>query len=224
MKKFLTIALFIALAATIPLTVYLVQKGTQTRSEATFDMPISLINDSVGSQIPGGTTEINGPPKVTLVWPFIGKVGDAVALYGENFGVNAEDAVIFFGDTNVPSENIVEWTNNRIYFMIPDVPSGQLSAPITFMKVGVSSSWEEPFIVYDLGTKMQVTKPGDSVMTNNIPETYSVEIYLDDGSILYARPGSSTKIPPIRTVLTVVVKDNAGSPQPFYVEPIDFGF
>jgi hypothetical protein len=224
LSKLFTVILFLFVAISIPVTTYLLQQETDTRSEASFELPVSLITDTGQNNPETDTGTTTGAPEITLVWPFLGKVGDAVAIYGHNFGIDPTEYMVFFGPTAISQEDIIQWSSTQIFFTIPELPVGQLTAPITVMTVGVSSTWDKPFIIYDMNTSMQVMKPSTAITTSNIPVTFFVDVYLDDGNVISARPGSSTEIPSGRSVLSVVVKDPSGVSKPFFVEPTEFGF
>lgn len=224
LSKLFTIVLFLFVTVSIPVTTYLVQQETKTESEASFELPVSLINNAVQIADQTDTSVSTGVPVITLVWPFLGKVGDAVAIYGHNFGYDPANYLLFFGPTVISEENILQWSPEQICFLIPDLPVGQLAGQITVMAVGASSVWEKPFMIYDVSTEMQVMKPSTAIVTDNVPETFLIQVYLDDNSVISAYPEKTTEIPLGRSVVSLLVKNEQGVSQPFFVEPDDFDF
>ena len=79
-KTIIAWTFLIALVFSIPVVVWTAQQETKTEIGAYFAKPdLDILKQTYGPASPG-------QPQITLVWPFLGKVNDAVLIYGNNFG------------------------------------------------------------------------------------------------------------------------------------------
>lgn len=214
-KKIVGISLLAAVALATPVTVWVSQQQTQLASKAMFEKPDVI---DAAQKVGAPST---GQPQIQLVWPFLGKVGDAVLIEGQNLGTNPPEKEIRLGNLVVPEANINRWTPTLIEFTIPQ---GAVSNPISLTIAGKKASWSYLFTVYSLDTKIQVTENNDVVQVLNAPQNSSIEIYFSDGETLASNQLSGVNVPSDKTILTVVVKDSNNQNLPFFVEPEEFNF
>ncbi len=214
-KKIVGISLFAAIALATPVTVWVSQQQTRLASKAIFEKP--EIIESI--QKVGAPSE--GQPQIQLIWPFLGKVGDAVLIEGENLGNNPAQKEIKLGNLIVPETNINRWTPQLIEFTIP---ASAVSSPISLTIAGKKASWPYFFTVYDLNTPVQITENNDIVQVLNAPQGSTIEIYFSDGERIASDQLNKVMVPADKTILTLVVKDASNQNIPFFVEPEEFGF
>lgn len=214
-KKLTSMAMLLAIFVAIPVTVYVVQQQTRLDSKAFFEKPKPI----VPKKIYGAASE--GQPEITLVWPFLGKVGDAVLIHGKNLGNNPIDKTLKVGSQTATEQEINKWTPELIEFTIPQ---GSSFGPISLSVSGKEASWGFPFTVYDLDTLPQVTENNDVVKALNAPAGATLTIYYNDGSSLESDKMDNTQVASDKTIMSVLVKNSSGQPIPFFVEPTEFGF
>lgn len=214
-KKLTGLTFVFALILTIPVSVWVAQQETRTTGQAYFEKPKPIIPEKkYGPPSPG-------QPLITLVWPFLGKIGDAVLIHGENFGHNPINKILMVGDQIVPEKDILKWTPNLIEFLIPQ---GAQAGPISLQIEDKGASWNLPFTVYSLDTTIQVTENNDIVRVINGPAGGKAEIFFRDGKKIESSQFDGIAVPSDKTIISVLVKDKAGVPVPFFVEPEEFGF
>ncbi len=214
-KKIIGATALLIMVLAIPVTVWVSQQETRLASRAEFEKP-ALIKPVTryGPLSPG-------EPRINLVWPFLGKVGDAVLIEGENFGDNPENKQLSIGNVAVGEDKINRWTPNLIEFI---VPQNSFSSSISLTVGGKKASWPYLFTVYSLNTKIQVTENNDIVTVLNAPEGSILEIHFSDGEKTESTNLNATLIPADKVILTVLVKDKNNNPLPFFVEPEEFNF
>jgi hypothetical protein len=180
-KKIVGISLLAALTLATPVTVWVSQQQTHLASKAMFEKP--QIIESIQKV---GTPSL-GQPRIQLIWPFLGKVGDAVLIEGENLGNNPAQKEIKLGNLVVPEANINRWSPQLIEFTIP---AGAVSNPISLTIAEKKASWPYLFTVYDLNTPIQVTENNDIVQVLGAPQGSTIEIYFSDGESRPTKPSS----------------------------------
>lgn len=214
-KKIAGLTFVVALALAIPLTVNVALKQTKLGSQALFEKPQPIIP----TKQYGAPSE--GEPVITLVWPFLGKVGDSVLIHGQNLGNNPIDKSLKVGSESVIEEEIVRWTPDLIEFMIPQQAK---AGPVNLTVAGQSASWPYPFTVYSLDTKTQVTENNDVVRVLSGPAGGKAEIYFNDAGKIESANFQGINVPGDKTIISVLIKDKNNLPLPFFVEPAEFGF
>ena len=217
-KKLTGLSVVLALLLTIPLNVWLVQQETKTTSEASFENP-KLTRPEKKYGKPSGD-----PPQISLVWPFVGKVDDALLIYGQNFGDNPQDKILKMGQVTVNEEKINCWTPKLIEFQIPKLPPGGLSEPVSLTVAGQTTTWDYPFTVYDFETKTQIAKPNQSLILNHGPSGSKIEIFFDNGEKTEGLVLGQINLPEGKTIISLRVVDQNDQSLPFFVEPSEFGF
>lgn len=214
-KKLVSLTFVIALILAVPVSVWVVQQQTKLASEALFEKPKPIIP---GAKYGAPSAD---EPQITLVWPFLGKVGDVVLIHGKNFGNNPINKTLKVGNQKVSEEEIIKWTPNLIEFMIPQ---GALREPINLEVAGKSASWNFPFTIYSLETEIQVTENNDIVRVIKGPAEGKVEIFFRDGKKIESSQFDGIAVPHDKAIISVRVLDKNGIPVPFFVEPDEFGF
>ena len=111
-KKIIGFSSVAALVLAMPVTVWVSQQKTQLAGRAEFEKP-EIIEPTKKHGSPS-----EGSPRIALVWPFLGKVGDAVLIEGENFWENPQDKQLTINKQIVPESNINQWTPELIEFLI----------------------------------------------------------------------------------------------------------
>lgn len=214
-KKLVGYSFLAVIALAVPISVWVGQQKTQLAGRAEFEKP------SVIKPIKKHGPPSEGTPRIALVWPFLGKIGDAVLIEGENFGQNPKDKQLLINNQIVPEDDINQWTPELIEFLIP---KAALSGTISLQVARKKASWPYLFTVYSLQTKIQVTEKNDIVKVINASPETKMEIFFSDGEKMESDQLDGTSIPSDKTIISVAVKDKSGKPIPFFVEPSEFGF
>lgn len=219
-KQLTAAATLVGLTIAIPVSVWVARQDTELRSSAYFEKPVP--------PPAGGLNKNHGQPsedqpRINLIWPFLGKIGDSVLIEGYNFGDNPQNKVLKFGNTIVPEDQILRWTPTLIEFLIPSHPSGLVPETISLIVAGQIASWDYPFTVYDLTTLAQVAENQNLITVSGCPADSLVEIYFDNGEKLTSRVDTPLNIPET-AVLSVRLLDASGQALPFFVDPTEFGF
>jgi len=214
-KKLASFTFLIGLVLAIPISVWLVQQKTKSQSKAFFEKPNLIIPEKKYGQ------PSSGDPQITLVWPFLGKVGDSVLINGKNLGNNPINKKLKVGQQIVAEKEIIKWTPNLIEFMIP---SNAKYGPISLIVAGRKETWDFPFTVYKLETKTQVTENNDIVRVLKGPTDGIVKIYFSDREVIESKDFDSVRVPNNKTIVSVKILDRNHQPVPFFVEPDEFGF
>jgi len=214
-KKIFAVSFIALLALATPILVWTSQQETKLEGRAYFEKP------EVIKPVKKFGAISSGDPKIDLVWPFLGKIGDAVLIEGRNFGNNPQNKQLKIGNQIVPENKINQWTPELIEF---EIPEGAVSSLVNLKIGGKSASWSYLFIIYDLETKIQVTENNDIVRVLNAPQGSKIEIFFSDGERISSDQLDSVQVPSNKTILTVVVRNRSNNPIPFFVEPDEFGF
>jgi len=214
-KKIAGLTFVAALVLAIPLTVNVAMQQTKLKSSAFFEKPQPIIP----TKQYGAAS--SGQPVITLVWPFLGKVGDSVLIHGQNLGNNPIDKSLKVGSEPVIEEEIVKWTPDLIEFMIPQKAK---AGPVNLTVAGQLASWPYPFTVYSLDTKTQVMENNDVVKVLSGPADGKAEIYFSDGNKIDSADFQGINVPGDKAIISVLIKDKNGLSIPFFVEPAEFGF
>jgi len=214
-KKIVSFTFLAAIVLSIPVTVWVSQQETKLASKAYFEKP------EVIKPIQKYGAPPSGEPRIDLVWPFLGKPGDAVLIEGENFGENPRDKKLIFSGQLVPETDINRWTPNLIEFL---VPQGSNSGLISLETGGKTAGWPYFFTVYNLQTKIQVTENNDILRIINAPQGTKIEVFFTDGGQLISDQPQAIRLPSDKTIVSVLVKNSQDHLLPFFVEPEEFGF
>ncbi len=214
-KEIVGLTVLVTVVVSIPVTLLAVQKETQLEGTAgTGKTPHSFTK-------PSGETKLStGEPNLSLVWPFLGKVGDAVLIEGENLNQGKGSRAILVGGEVVSEDDIYRWEDEVIEFAVPE---GSGSGAVRVQMAGETLTWPYPFTVYDRGTEVRVVRVNNSLEVLNSPEDVELEVYLEGGVEPLWSDEPSVEIPEA-SVLSVAVRDSNGNLLPFYVEPQEFGF
>ena len=213
-KQLLGFSIIIALLAAVPITVWTTQQETETQSSAYFEKP-----DPIKKEY-GSAPQDN--PEISLVWPFVGKINDAVIIQGNNFGNNPKNKTLYLGNIQVKEEYIKDWQPKEIVFHIPPRSS---FGPISINIEGKKDSWTLPFTVYKTTTSTQVTEKDGIVWVNNNPIPVDLSLFMQDGQKIDSdNPELGVTYPQDNQIISVQVTNKRGIPLPFYVEPSEFGF
>ncbi len=216
-QKLTGITLLLAITLAIPVSVLVAQQQTKTQSKAFFEKPEPIsLEKEYGSPS-------QGSPQITLVWPFLGKVGDSVLIQGQNLGQNPLNKKLFLGSYQITEDDIIKWTPNLIEFVIPsNINPGSISN-INLTIADKGTSWGFPFTVYSIDTKTQVTENNDIVKVLNPPSEGRLEIYFKD-EVVTSDNLKQVQVPGNKSIISVLLKDKNNNPLPFFVEPTEFGF
>ena len=214
-KKLARFTFLTALVLAVPVSVWVVQQQTKSQSKAFFEKPKPIVIGKKYGQ------PSSGDPQITLVWPFLGKVGDSVLINGQNLGNNPINKKLVVGGQKVSEEEIIKWKPDLIEFMIP---RGSKYGPIRLEVAGKSASWDFPFTVYVLETKTQVTENNDIVKVLKGPAEGKVKIYFSDGEVIESEQFDGVSVAHDKTISSVKIIDRNNQAVPFFVEPDEFGF
>lgn len=214
-KKLASLTFLAGLILAVPVSVWVVQQQTKSQSKAFFEKPEVIIPEKKYGQ------PSSGQPKINLVWPFLGKVGDSVLLHGQNLGNNPINKQLTVDGKIVSEKEIIKWTPNLIEFMIP---RDSRRGPIKIKIAGKSASWDLPFTVYNLETKTQVTENNDIVRVMKGPAEGKIKIYFSDTEVIESNEFDSVKVPHDKTIVSIEILNRYNQPISFFVEPDEFGF
>jgi len=216
-KKIVGISIVFAAGVVIPITVWVTtQQETRLASKAYFEKPeVQVPTQEYGDPSAGN-------PQIGLVWPFLGKIGDAVLIEGNSFGDNPQNKRLIVGGVKAKEEDIRSWTPELIEFVIPE---GAKSGRISLEVAGRRADWPYYFTIYSVDTKIQVTENNDIVKVLGAPNGARVEIFYSDGTMLESGElDGNIPVASDKTIISVVVKDSRDNPLPFWVKPSEFGF
>jgi len=214
-KQIAALTLVAGLVLATPVTVWVSQQETKLASQAFFEKPDPIVPVEKHGNPP------KDQPQISLVWPFLGKPGDAVLIEGKNFGDNPKNRKIVVNNKQVPEEYIHKWEPNLIEFLVPE---GAKSGNIYLEAGGKRADWKYFFTVYYLDTQVQVTEKDDIVDVLKANPKNKVEIFFSDGEKIESDKMENIKVPGDKTIVSVIVKNSSGNPIPFFVEPEEFGF
>lgn len=215
LSKILAVTFFAGIVLATPVTVWVAQRQTQLAGRAMFEKP-EVVKPV---KIVGAPSE--GEPKIDLVWPFLGKMGDAVLIEGQNLGNNPQDKKLFVANQLVAEEKIERWTEELIEFLVPE---GAVSGNIHLEVGGKKAFYPYFFTVYGLETKVQASESSDIVRVINAPLEGKLEIFFSDGQKMESDQLEGVRVPADKTIISILLKNKAGSPVSFFVEPEEFGF
>lgn len=214
-KKLTAISFITVLVLAIPISIFVFNKQTKLGSEAYFAKPEPIVpGKRYGSPSAGN-------PQITLVWPFLGKIGDAVLIYGQNLGDNPMDKTLMLGNNKVSEKEINKWTPTLIEF---NIPKNTISGPVSLTVAGKKANWPFPFTIYTLDTKTQVTENNNIVRVLNGPPQGKIEIFFRDNTKIESQTFKGIKIPNNNTIISIKVINKNNSPIQFFVNPNEFGF
>jgi len=215
-KKLFGLTIALALCLAIPISVWVAQKPTNITKKAYFEKPTPPVKQFGRPSA--------GEPQITLVWPFLGKTGDAVLITGINFGNNPQAKTLYLDNLPVTENEIVRWTPDLIEFKIPASAPSIVFETISLSVTGRNAYWRYPFTVYDQTTKIQAVESGRILKIINPPAGGELEIFFSDGTKIDSTHLTGVTIPEGKTVISLVIRDNGELPISFFVEPDEFGF
>ncbi|MFC1711696.1 IPT/TIG domain-containing protein [Patescibacteria group bacterium] len=213
--KLTTITLFVGFVLVLPISIIVFNQQTRTTTVAKFDKP-EPIDTTKAYGFPSA-----GDPQISLVWPFLGKIGDTVLIYGNNLGDNPLDKTLKVGNQFVSEQDIIKWTPNLIEF---NIPKSTVSGSISIRVANKDNTWLYPFTVYGLDTKTQVMENNNILRVLNGPPDGTAVLFFEDGTKLETKEFKGANITSSQKIISVLVKDKAGNAIPFFVEPAEFGF
>jgi hypothetical protein len=218
-KYLFGVAAVFAMVLMIPITVYLNQQETKIEGQAFFKKPTTSTPTpyQYGSN-PKGTTTI------TLVWPFVGKAGDSVLVYGDNFGNNPQNRSIYLDSQQISEADISNWTNEIVEFRIPNEITEGVFETIKISVASQELAWDHPFTVYSRNTTTQVKQIDNSLQAINVPQNTTAIIDLQDGTQIRSTFEADIAIPENKTIISIKLIDQNNTPIPFFVDPIEFEF
>ncbi|PIS08929.1 hypothetical protein COT75_04235 [Candidatus Beckwithbacteria bacterium CG10_big_fil_rev_8_21_14_0_10_34_10] len=213
--KIIGYTLLIAVALATPVTVWVTQQETKLASKAYFEKP------KIVTPIKKYGSPSEGNPRIDLIWPFLGKIGDAVLIEGENFGNNPNNKKLFLNKFEIPEENLLRWTPELIEFTLPDnASSGNIG-----LQIGAKgASWAYPFTVYTLQTQVQITENNDIIQVFNAPKGAKLQVFYQEGSEMESNQLNHIQVASDKTIISLLLKDENNQSIPFFVEPEEFGF
>lgn len=218
-KKLLGLSLVLAMALTIPIAVLLTQEQTKIKSSAYFEKPTLLSPTPIQYGTPSA-----GTPNITLVWPFLGKEGDTVLIYGTDFGNNPSDKSLTLGTQTIGEKDILHWTPDLIEFNIPNGLQDGSFESISLTVASQKTIWGHPFTIYSKNTQIQISKPNDHLYVINYPKEGKIIIDFEDGVKIENDLSTDIPLPEGKTILSLELRDANGTPLPFFVNPMEFGF
>ncbi len=213
--RFVLFTVVAGLMIVLPLSIWLVKQQTQLpTSAAPNPTPVKKI-EPLG---PVPTV----PPKIKLITPFIGKVGDVVVIKGENLGNNPKDRKIIFAGVIAKEEDIVSWKDNQIQVKVPwGARSGLIRVVIGHWQL----SWGIPFIVYDQNTKLKLSYQGQRLeLEGDKSQIEEVFVWRQVKDKIATAAGFLNQIPLPKPPVAVALYDKVGKLVPFYVDPVEFEF
>lgn len=213
------ISLIITIVLMIPITVTLVEQQTKITGRAYFEKP----NPVTPTPFEYGNPSL-GQPQISLVWPFLGKPGDAVLLYGENLGDNPKEKSLILGSQVINEKDIISWTPTLVKFQIPSDSKVGVFEPLELSVANQISVWEHPFVIYSVNTKVQISKSNNHIEIFNNPNDGIITIDFNDGDQMEVNAENSIPLPAGKTIVSIKLTDKNGLPIPFFVEPTEFGF
>lgn len=169
------------------------------------------------------------PPRLTRVFPWVGKVGDIVLIEGEQFGNNPIEKQLSIGGIRITEAHILDWTDREIQAFIPDEAAHGERIEV---RIGTHpAALSLPMSLYDRATKLQLKKTGTIISASSPDQIHSIRWWGTSGnsvkmhevtrsafsdSILFDTQGEE-----IRSLL---LYDTTGASLPYYVDPDEFGF
>ncbi|MFC1600600.1 IPT/TIG domain-containing protein [Patescibacteria group bacterium] len=212
-------AIVFAMVLMIPITVYLNQQETKIVSEAYFEKPKPPSPTPTQYGEPSFDT-----PQITLVWPFLGKVGDSVLIHGTNFGDNPRDKSLVLGSQVISEKSVISWTPELIEFSVPTGTREGTFELINLTVTGQKTTWNHPFTVYSQNTKVQVKKPDNHLQILNGSNIGKIVIDFGDGTQTETKLSSRIPLSEEKTIVSLKILDQNDTSVPFFVNPIEFGF
>jgi len=215
LSRFLTFTLIAGFLLVLPLSIYLVQQQTRLPSSAAPEpTPVKKI-------VPYGPVP-DQPPKVRLITPFIGKVGDLVVIKGRNLGENPKDRKIIFAGVIAQESDIMSWQDDQIQVV---VPQGAGSGLIKIIIGPWRTTWGIPFIVYNRQTRLKLSYTNKRLRFSELPaRADQVFVWPVIGEKVATQAALIGTLRLDKPPVAVALYDTTGKLIPFYVDPIEFGF
>jgi len=142
-QLFFAVLIITSLAMTPIFTSLSIQKTTMNSKAA--GLPLTTPTPIFYGSVPKNEPKING------IKPYIGKSGDEIVVWGENFGDYPFGGTLYMG--NIKINSITSWKQDEIRFVIP----GEATSSLFSIRVG---NWnvifEKPITVYNQTTTTTV--------------------------------------------------------------------
>ena len=218
----LFIASFLTLITVLPLSIYLTRRQTNIVSRA-------VQTSSLPTPKP---SPIDGPvptrqPIISRVYPWVGKVADAIIIEGSNFGTYPKNRRLAIGGVVVPDSAIAEWTDTRIEAIIP--PGVQQGIPASLRIDTYPIVESVPLVFYNEKTPVRLTKQGASISISGATGVVKAILYTQNGTRETQISLNSQLIPlftlsPAEEIQSILLTDDKGTPTPYSINPTEFGF
>lgn len=199
---------------------------------------IRLGDQSIGTVAPAApqiTKRPPGPvplqsPRLTRVFPWVGKAGDIVIIDGEHFGDNPKEKQLSIGGIAVTETQILDWTDQQIQAFIP---AGAAQGGTVDITIGAHpSAISLPIALYDTATRLQLKKTGTAVVAASLPDQIRIVRWwgdLGDSVQLHEASRTDSSDPALfdtqgEEILSLLLFDSSGAILPYFVDPEEFGF
>jgi len=143
-KQLFFIAIILTSLAMTPIFTSLSTQKTTMNSKAS-GLPVITPTPIFYGSIPKTEPKING------VKPYIGKEGDEIVVWGENFGEYPLGGTLYIGNTKIASITI--WKEKEIRFIIPN---SAISSLFSIRMGNWNVTYGKPITIYDRATTTTV--------------------------------------------------------------------
>lgn len=163
-KQLFSIALVFGLLVTMPATLYLSQKEKRIGSKAVSpNINPTLI---MYGPIPGQE------PKILGIKPYLGKSGDEVVVWGENFGKKPFGGMIYLGKIKI--DQVISWEEGEIRFIIPvNAISSNFSLNVGSWNV----VYDKSLNVYSQATQVKISLQDNQLKIINVVGMKKIQIW-----------------------------------------------
>lgn len=143
-KRVIAFNLLLILVLVVPFSLRLAQEDTENRSGASNEEEV------IQEPPPNYPSQ---PPVIERVKSFYGKTGDSVVVLGQNFGEYQWASQVNVGNTVVPKDDVVSWSDNVIEVQIPE---SARSGDVMVVVNGAQARWDGRLFVYDEASAAEV--------------------------------------------------------------------
>ncbi len=163
------------------------------------------------------------PPVIAGVKPYLGKPGDEVVIWGDNFGDNPTEKKLFLDQQ--PINSIISWVSKEIRFYLPEqARSGQLRLTVGHWQ----TTWDKPLTVYTDKTITQLSFQPPVITVKNITDLKTVRLWQvinQPPKIIELNPvitASSYQLPvKIDSYQWIALENSAGQLISFWQDPLE---
>lgn len=228
-KTVAMIGVGLTLLSILPVLLYVTQQQTRTVSQATAPTPTEMI-----SSVPTSGPIPDQPPLITRVYPWVGKVGDAIVIEGAHFGNFPQNHTLTIAGQPVSDEAITSWEDTQIITSIP--PNSQQGGVAAVRISSYPTAISQALALYDETATIQLTQQDSTVTAIGLTEPVTVILVTssDKGKSLNTEkltisPSSSDQTPLFslkdnEEILSLLLQNDAGIILPYSLNPTDFGF